>query len=422
MHKDFYFNIDIVKAGSSKDQDFVVEGYASTPDIDRQGDIIALSALEEAAPKMLENGQTVFFNHDYGRCIGRLEDVSVDSNGMKVKIYVSEWEQELRKKISEKIINKFSIGGRFIQWEKISASEAIKRIPNLKSKPIGPVTIIEKMELFEVSIVGLPANSKAEFRQKSLYQALQEASKEEIENLGQIPDSTSTHILPKPVIKNEGDVIMEEVKTEIVETPKEITEEIVKTEPILEVTKTEEIVEKVEVPVVEATINLEPEVAKAQEIVVTENHEAQIVTTQSENEGKLEVTEQVISKDSSETVYPAGTMAENAVVVTNTVEANVVRTYTYEEVQEMQKDLQKQLEEKETMIQSLKAEVEVAKAQVVPVSNIVKEEPVSEVIEVAKGKSTPLVVVGIEKKEEIVKDPDTQFLGILKGIKSNRRI
>lgn len=408
MKKEFYFSMDIVKSSNSKDSDFIVEGYASTPDMDRQGDIIALSALVEAAPEMLENGQTVFFNHDYARCIGRLDNVEVDEKGLKVKLYVSEWEQELRKKISERIINKFSIGGRFIKWQKLTPSEAMNKIPELKERPLGPVTLIEKLELFEVSIVGLPANAKAEFNQKSLYQALKDASQEQIDDLGQIPDNTSTHVLPKPVTKNEGDVVMEKVET--TEVQKSTIEAAIES---TEVRPEETIVEGTK-----ATEELTQDVVKAQEKVTTVSQVLEEKTTTTEDEGKYEVKTETQEKVTVATECPAGVCAENAVKVTEVVETNQVRTFTIEEVQEMQKEFQRQLEEKESTIQSLIAEVEATKAQVEPVTKTVPETAAPEVIEEVKGKSTPLAPIGIEqKREEVQLSPDAQFLGILKGFK-----
>ena len=113
MDKKFYFDMAIQKSGTDQASgEFYVEGYAATCDLDRQGDIIALAALKKAAIVLLETGRTVFFNHNYDRCVGKLEDATVDNIGMKVKIYVSKWEEELRQKITEGIINKFSIEGK----------------------------------------------------------------------------------------------------------------------------------------------------------------------------------------------------------------------------------------------------------------------------------------------------------------------
>jgi phage head maturation protease len=176
MDKKFYFDMAIQKSGTDQASgEFYVEGYAATCDLDRQGDIIALAALKKAAVALLETGRTVFFNHNYDRCVGKLEDATVDNVGMKVKIYVSKWEEELRQKITEGIINKFSIGGRLIQGQQMSPEEALSQFPDqMTEKPTGPVKIIRAIELFEVSIVGLPANAKAEFVHKSLYDALKE--------------------------------------------------------------------------------------------------------------------------------------------------------------------------------------------------------------------------------------------------------
>lgn len=435
----FYFTANLTKSGKS-DKGFFVEGYAATTDLDRQGDIIAIDALKDAAPGMIENGHTVFFNHDYNRCIGRLDDASVDEKGMKVRIYVSEWEQELRQKIAEGIINKFSIGGKVLAAEKVTPSEAMHRYPGLKVRPSAPVTLIEKMELFEVSIVGLPANAKAEFVQKSLYQALHDATPE---NLGQIPDRTGDGVVPKPIAKD----LIEPVAVSATELKN----------PDLEV-KMEEVVKKEEAPIVQAQETAVPEVVKAEEQapvaksepgpeeecpkkpedekvekaeapaevapefkaeVVTETHAVEAVTT-TVSEGKFEQKVETAAVEVTEKVI------NDAVKVTETVVTQQVRTYTEEELTKMKQEYEKQLSEKDAAITSLKGEL--AKAQdelskVAPIAEkldtLVKSvgELATKAVEVKidSGKTSKLVVKDepVVKTATVVKSADEQFADIL---------
>lgn len=419
----FYFTLDIIKS-EQKEGSFFVEGYAATTDLDRQNDIIAIEALEEAAPKLEELGKTVFFNHDYDRPVGRLDSAIADNKGLKVRIFVSEWEQELRKKISEGIISKFSIGGIVKSGYKLSPSEALRTLPQLKEKPAAPITVISKMELFEVSIVGLPANAKAEFVQKSLYQALRDTEFEkEVKDLGQIPDNTNTETLPKPIAKEvelskvEGDV-MEEIKkeepivtptvevliekaTEVVATP-EVKEE--KKEVVPAPKDAPKVAEKSEptpeLKVVEAPVEKSVEIKDYVTI-------ARVEVSDINEKGSLEVKveEKVDEKREIKREDGSVSVSENHTVS--------VRTYSEEEVTAIKASYDKQLADKDAMIKSLEAKAMEAPAVVAPVQKDVS------LVEPKAEKSTPMVALDTVNKEKQT-NPTDAFLGIMKGLKTRR--
>jgi HK97 family phage prohead protease len=451
MKNTFYFSLDIVKSGTNKDNKFFIEGYAATKDLDRQGDIIVLDALEHAAAGLLEFGNTVFFNHDYNRCVGRLDEVKVDDVGLWVKIYISQWEEELRKKIEEGIIGKFSIGGRVMEGERVQPTEAQRRF-NLKTRPTEAVKVISRMELFEVSVVGLPANAHAEFAHKSLCKALEDMSHNEdlfnIKDAGQIPDNTTTGTpLPKPIAKNAEETIMEDVKTEevtpVIDTP--ATKDDVIKEAVVEATKeletivAQEVKKEEPVAAPEATPEVvketAPEVVKAEEVKVEEiKKEEQAVA---EPAAPVVITEQHQS-ESVLTIDPANaTMKQESVsadvVVTETPEKKItetsvvhaVRTYTEEEVNAIKALYEKQLEEKEVLIKTLSAKVDekIEKAdptpapEAEPVTKDLQAEPAKEEVEVTT-KSTPLapdVKAPLVVEEKKPFDVEKGFLNMIKG-------
>jgi HK97 family phage prohead protease len=436
LKNDFYFSLDIVKSGH-EGKGFYIEGYAATKDLDRQGDIIVLDALKEAAIGLLEFGNTVFFNHDYNRAIGRLDDAKVDNQGLWVKIYISQWEEELRKKIEEGIISKFSIGGRLTAGERVSPTEAIHRFPYLKTKPATPVNVISSMELFEVSVVGLPANCRAEFAHKSLTKALQDVVGVEdifkIENLGAIPDEVKDDKLPKPVttkkdveVTETKELIAEEVVVEKTAVEEVKTEEIV-TAPLVEEVKSEEVkAEEVKIdpavePVVKQEVAADP--APASVVVETVKETTEVITTSESQEGKHVITQESKVDTTKETLI------NDALKVTETAQVIAVRTYTEEELKAIRADYQKQLDEKEAMIKSLTAEVDglkIEKANQAPITEqlnqITKDlgalqAKVKEVV-VDPSKSTPLVnkdaVVPVKEVKEVV-TPEQGFLKVLQG-------
>lgn len=158
-HFIFYVPIakSLVKPGDST-KGFYVEGYALTSDPDRQGDIVLLDALQKGIIDLDEN-ISVFYNHDTeSKPIGKIVDKKVirtsDTEGkLWVRIFISELEKEIIKKVKEGVINKLSVQG-------IIPKKAIEEIYDNDGKTIN--RRIHDMEIWEVSIVGLPANVKAE--------------------------------------------------------------------------------------------------------------------------------------------------------------------------------------------------------------------------------------------------------------------
>ena len=144
---DFIFTLDIVKAlAIVKSGDRVVVGYASTYDVDSDNTQITRQALEGAKEDLMTYS-TVLFNHDMDRPIGKVIETDVDDVGLLVKIILSKEEDEIWKKIDEGIINKFSIKGRATDLSPIEGDSQILQI--------------NKIELFEVSLVSVPANKEA---------------------------------------------------------------------------------------------------------------------------------------------------------------------------------------------------------------------------------------------------------------------
>jgi len=144
---DFTFKLDIVKTlASIKTGDRIVVGYASSFDVDTDNTQITRQALEGAKDDLLSYS-TVLFNHDVDRPIGKVIETDVDDVGLLVKVVISKEEDEIWKKIEEGIINKFSIKGRAFDLSPIEGENQILQI--------------NKIELFEVSLVSVPANKEA---------------------------------------------------------------------------------------------------------------------------------------------------------------------------------------------------------------------------------------------------------------------
>ena len=128
-----------------------VSGWAATSLKDRYGDVITNEALKSGAKDLVKVG-TVFANHEYSLkdAIGKVLSAEFRMNdnfsGIYIKVGISKTATEIWTKINEQIIDSFSIGGIFNEIEYDKDLEVWK---------------IKEMDLWEVSIVGLPANTGA---------------------------------------------------------------------------------------------------------------------------------------------------------------------------------------------------------------------------------------------------------------------
>ena len=132
----------------------IIKGFASTTDKDRADDVITPEAMKEAVNDLIQKGaNTVFLNHDTNIPIGRVLKTELKPKGIFVEIMISKADdvENIWTKIKEGVLNAFSIRLRPKKVEVVENNET-GRIEEFR---------ILSMELFEVSVVGLPMNAKA---------------------------------------------------------------------------------------------------------------------------------------------------------------------------------------------------------------------------------------------------------------------
>lgn len=172
---DFTVYTTIEKVGSSGERR-LIRGYASVGDVlDRQNEVITLSALVKAREDLLENN-TIFYEHKHSELpIGKTIQVDIDEKGLLITVEISKapFVDSIWTLIQEGILDSFSIGGRVLEAEEKRDDDG-----NLFNE-------ITQIELFETSIVGLPANPAAKFEliSKSFGMAItEEMRKREVSN------------------------------------------------------------------------------------------------------------------------------------------------------------------------------------------------------------------------------------------------
>lgn len=135
----------------------IVEGYASTwtKTPDSYGDIVIKGAFTDTLKKRKATGHPfpLCFNHDFDQIIGAVFEAEEDDYGLKIKASFlnTPAAQEKRELVKEGIVWQFSFA------YSVLGSEA----PTEEEKKQGIFQKLTKLELYEVSLVPVPANQTA---------------------------------------------------------------------------------------------------------------------------------------------------------------------------------------------------------------------------------------------------------------------
>ena len=132
-------------------------GYFSTYDDmpDSYGDIIEKGAFTETLKKRAESGHPfpLCFNHDFSAVIGAVKKTEDTDKGpyIEAELLDTQLAQDVRKMLKSGAIYQFSFAYDVLQ----------SRVPNEDEKKKGIMNVLQKVEVFEVSVVTVPANQNA---------------------------------------------------------------------------------------------------------------------------------------------------------------------------------------------------------------------------------------------------------------------
>ena len=124
-----------------------IEGYASTVDIDRHGDVIPASVWEKGIANYLKN-PVILAYHDHSEPVGRMLEHRFDEKGLWIKARISAAAEDVFNLVKDGVMTAFSVGFRILDAEYNSAAE---------------VFIVKELELHEISVVSVPANQNTLF-------------------------------------------------------------------------------------------------------------------------------------------------------------------------------------------------------------------------------------------------------------------
>jgi HK97 family phage prohead protease/HK97 family phage major capsid protein len=148
-------------ASNESDDSIYIEGYASTVDRDRQGDVIPMKAWNEGLSNYLKN-PIILAYHNHQMPIGKMVEHKVTDQGLWVRAQIPQEVGDVYKLIKKGILSAFSVGFRVRDADYDSASESF---------------LIKELELHEISVVSVPANQNTLF---SLAKAFDNATEFEL--------------------------------------------------------------------------------------------------------------------------------------------------------------------------------------------------------------------------------------------------
>ena len=176
-NKVLYLNSSFIKSdalpGDTDPQESVyITGYASTNDMDRQGDVVPTNVWEKGIQNYLKN-PVILAYHDHSEPVGRMVEHKIDAKGLWIKARISNAAEDVYNLVKDGVLTAFSIGFRIIDAEYNAAAELF---------------VVKELELHEISVVSVPANQNTLF---SLSKAFEDAEEFKSFKMQFAPDSDS---------------------------------------------------------------------------------------------------------------------------------------------------------------------------------------------------------------------------------------
>ncbi len=142
-------NVTLQDAVVTKDAsgECIIAGYANTSTKDRVGDVVDPKAFEKSLPTYMKN-PVLLANHDWEDPIGVVTEAFVDEKGLYIKARISDTRADIKTLIREKCLRTFSIGYNELDADYDESSQT---------------KYVKDLELLEISVVTVPANSEAMF-------------------------------------------------------------------------------------------------------------------------------------------------------------------------------------------------------------------------------------------------------------------
>jgi len=137
-----------VKSVDKEKESITIEGFANTTDKDRVGDVILEEAWTKGGMNNYLMNPIVLAFHNHEKPIGEVTEYSVNQEGLRVVAEISKAAGDVYNLVKEGVLKAFSVGFRVKDADYDSETD---------------IFVIKDLELYEVSIVSVPANSNSIF-------------------------------------------------------------------------------------------------------------------------------------------------------------------------------------------------------------------------------------------------------------------
>ena len=206
------FTKELPTANETIDSIFI-EGYASTTDVDRSGDVVPSRVWEAGIKNYLKN-PIILSQHDHDDPIGRMVEHKISPSGLWIKARISA-AAEVFSLVKDGVLTAFSIGFRVVDAEYNAATELF---------------VIKELELVEISVVSVPCNQNTLF---SLSKAFDDADEYKSFKSQFAPKSESAKGLEssteaESTIKKEWKMNPEEIKQMVADAARQAVEQTTK--------------------------------------------------------------------------------------------------------------------------------------------------------------------------------------------------
>ncbi len=146
---DFTLDQAVVTKSAGNSGECIIEGYANTATRDRVGDVCLPESFAKHLPTYLKN-PVLLANHDWNDPCGVVLEAKITDKGLWIKARISDTRADIKTLIAEGCLRTLSIGYNEVLADYDEAT---------KTK------YIKELELLEISIVTVPANTEAMFTQ-----------------------------------------------------------------------------------------------------------------------------------------------------------------------------------------------------------------------------------------------------------------
>jgi len=203
------FTTKELSSAEDKIDSVYIEGYASTTDIDRMGDVIPPSVWERGMENYLKN-PVILAYHDYDDPCGRMIEHKIDNAGLWIKARISA-AAEVFNLIRDGVLTAFSVGFRIKDAEYNAAAE---------------VFLIKEVELIEISVVSIPANQNTLFSLSKAFENAEEFRqfKEQFANEEETAKGLESSTTAESTTQKEWDMDPKELQAMLDKTAKDAAE------------------------------------------------------------------------------------------------------------------------------------------------------------------------------------------------------